>query len=348
MAFQLGDPENPFFVEHQNPETALKLNRRQFTTAIAATTLVPLASTQTHAGGYPERPITFICPWPAGGTADQTMRALCAAAARDLGQAIAVENKAGAAGMIGLKAMAAARPDGYTIGQIPISVTRFSQLGTVQIDPLQDLIYLARTSGQTFGIAVQTSSRFKTLQDLVKEAKANPGKITYAHAGVGGATHVGMEEFAIAAGIQFNHIPFKGGAEALQGVMGGHVDVLVDSSSWAPHVEAGKLRLLATWGEQRTARFKDVPTLRDAGYNVVVDAPNGIGAPKGLDPAITARLRQAFKAAVASNEFRLACEKIDAPLLYLDGPDYEKYVSQVYRKETQLIERLKLKELMKS
>jgi len=301
-----------------------------------------------RAAGYPERPITFICPWPAGGTADQTMRALCAAAARELGQAIAVENKVGAAGMIGLKAMASAKPDGYTIGQIPISVTRFSQLGTVQIDPLQDLTYLARTSGQTFGIAVQSTSRFKTLQDLVKEAKANPGKITYAHAGVGGATHVGMEEFALAAGIQFNHIPFKGGAEALQGVMGGHVDVLVDSSSWAPHVESGKLRLLATWGEQRTSRFKDVPTLRDAGYNVVVDAPNGIGAPKGLDPAITARLRQAFKAAVASNEFKSACDKIDAPLLYLDGPDYERYVAQVYRKETQLIERLKLKELMKS
>ncbi len=323
-------------------------NRRQFNLSLIGTALSTALPSVAHASTFPDRPITFICPWPAGGTADQTMRALCAAASRELGQPIAIENKVGASGMIGLKAMASAKPDGYTIGQIPISVTRFSQLGTVQIDPLKDLTYLARTSGQVFGVAVQASSRFKTLQDLIKEAQANPGKITYAHAGVGGATHVGMEEFAMAAGIQLAHIPFKGGSEALQSVLGGHVELLADSSSWAPHVEAGKLRLLATWGEQRTTRFKDVPTLKDAGYNVVVDAPNGIGAPKGVDTAITARLRQAFRAAVASSDFKQACDKIDAPVLYLDGPDYEKYVSQVYLKETMLIERLKLKELLKS
>lgn len=326
----------------------MRTNRRQFNLSLIGAALSTALPSVAHASTFPDRPITFICPWPAGGTADQTMRALCAAASRELGQPIAIENKVGASGMIGLKAMASAKPDGYTIGQIPISVTRFSQLGTVQIDPLKDLTYLARTSGQVFGVAVQAGSRFKTLQDLMKEAQANPGKITYAHAGVGGATHVGMEEFAMAAGIQLAHIPFKGGSEALQSVLGGHVELLADSSSWAPHVEAGKLRLLATWGEQRTARFKDVPTLKDAGYNVVVDAPNGIGAPKGVDTAITARLRQAFRAAVASSDFKQACDKIDAPVLYLDGPDYEKYVSQVYLKETMLIERLKLKELLKS
>ena len=327
----------------------MRLNRRQFNLGLAGSALVvasrPVAA---QVSAFPEKPLTFICPWPAGGTADQTMRALCVAASKELGQPIAVENKVGASGMIGLKAMASAKPDGYTIGQIPISVTRFSQLGTLAADPRKDFTYIARTSGQTFGIAVPANSPFKTLKDFVAHAKANPGKVSYAHAGVGGATHVGMEEFAMTAGVQLSQIPFKGGSEALQAVLGGHVDVLVDSSSWAPHVEAGKLRLLATWGEQRPARFKDVPTLKDAGYNVVVDAPNGIGAPKGVDPAITARLRQAFRAAVASVEFKQSCDKIDAPVLYLDGPDYEKYVAQVYRKETMLIERLKLKELLKS
>jgi len=320
-------------------------------TMLAATTagLAGMAvKAQAQATVYPDRPITFICPWPAGGTADQTMRALCLAAGRELGQSMVVENKVGAAGMIGLKALASAKPDGYTVGQIPISVTRFSQLGTVAIDPMKDLTYLARTSGQTFGIAVPANARWKTLQDLVAEAKAQPGKISYAHSGVGGATHVGMEEFALAANVQFNHVPFKGGADALQSVLGGHVEVLVDSSSWAPHVESGKLRLLATWGEQRTARFKDVPTLKDAGFNVVVDAPNGVGAPRGMDPAQVARLRQAFKVAAASAEFKQACDKIDAPVLYLDGPDYEKYVGTVYKKETLLIERLKLRELTRS
>jgi tripartite-type tricarboxylate transporter receptor subunit TctC len=299
-----------------------------------------------RAAVFPERPLSFICPWPAGGTADMTMRALCAAAAKHLGQNIVFENKPGAAGMLGLKAMASAKPDGYTIGQIPISVTRFAQLGSVAIDPLKDLTYLARTSGQNFGIAVSVTSPTKTLNELVALAKAKPGIVTYASSGIGGATHVGMEEFALAAGVQFNHVPFKGGAEALQAVLGGHVDALADSSSWAPQVKAGKMRLLATWGEQRTTDFKDAPTLKDAGYNVVVDAPNGVGAPKGLDSSVALKLREAFKVAVASAEFKAACDRIDAPVLYLDGPDYETYVQAVYQKETRLIERLKLRELI--
>jgi tripartite-type tricarboxylate transporter receptor subunit TctC len=323
-------------------------NRRSFVigaSALGSTSL--MGSFAALAQSYPDRPIVFICPWPAGGTADQSMRALCQAASKSLGQPIAVENKAGASGMIGAKAIASAKPDGYTIGQIPISVTRFSQLGTVALDPLKDFTYIARTSGQTFGIAAPADSRYKTLQNAVAYAKANPGKVTYAHAGVGGATHVGMEEFALATGIQFNPIPFKGGAEALQAVLGGHVDLLADSSSWAPHVESGKLRLLATWGENRTPRFKDTPTLQELGYNVVVDAPNGIGAPKGLDPAIAKRLRDAFKLAVFSSEFKQSLDRIDAPALYLDGPEYEQYVASVYKKETALIEKLKLREMTK-
>ena len=324
----------------------MHFSRRQFVRRGLATAAALVAAPRGFAAAWPARPITFICPWPAGGTADMTMRALCTAAARTLGQTVVVDNRAGASGMLGLKAMASAKPDGYTVGQIPISVTRFSQLGSVQIDPLKDLSYLARTSGQTFGIAVRAEAPWKTLKDLVAAAKAAPGKLTYGSAGIGGATHVGMEEFALAAGAQFNHIPYKGGAPALQDLLGGQIDALADSSSWAPHVKAGKLRLLATWGEKRTREFADVPTLRDQGFDVVVDAPNGVGAPKGLEPAVEQRLREAFKAAAASAEFVAACEKIDAPLMVLDGPDYEKYVAATYRKETQLIERLKLRELM--
>ena len=325
-----------------------RIGRRQLVLGALSATALTATSSRLSAQTWPERSITFICPWPAGGTADQSMRALCSVAARVLGQSIAVENKVGASGMIGAMALASAKPDGYTIGQIPISVTRFSQLGTLAADPRKDFTYIARTSGQTFGIAVPANSPFKTLKDFVAYAKANPGKVSYAHAGVGGATHVGMEEFASVAGIQFNHVPYKGGSEALQGVLGGHVDALADSSSWAPHVEAGKLRLLATWGELRTARFKDVPTLRELGYDVVVDAPNGIGAPKGLNPAVAAKLRDAFRQAANSPEFKAVIDKLDAPLLYLDGPDYEKYVHTVYQKETVLIDKLKLRELMKS
>jgi tripartite-type tricarboxylate transporter receptor subunit TctC len=244
--------------------------------------------------------------------------------------------------------MASARPDGYTIGQVPISVTRFSQLGKVQLDPLKDLAYIARVSGQTFGIAVVSDAPWATIQDLVAAAKAKPGSISYGVSGIGGATHVGMEEFALAAGAKFNVIPFKGGAEALNATLGKHVDVLADSSSWAPHVQSGRMRLLATWGSQRTHDFKNVPTLKESGYDVVVDAPNGVAAPAGVPDQVLARLRAAFASAAASEEFKTACARIDAPIMYLDGPKYQEYVTAMLAHEKSLIERLNLKALLAS
>jgi tripartite-type tricarboxylate transporter receptor subunit TctC len=327
-------------------KTPRNMARRQLVLSGLGAAALATAPARALAADYPERPLTFICPWPAGGTADRSMRIICQIAARELGQPIALENRAGASGMIGTKALASARPDGYTIGQIPISVTRFSQIGTVQLDPLKDLTYLARTSGQTFGIAVPARSPLKSLRDAVAQAKAHPGTVTYAHAGIGGATHVGMEQFAQAAGVKFNAIAYKGGSAALQDVLGEQVDMLADSSSWAPHVESGKLRLLATWGEARTPRFKDTPTLKELGFDVVVEAPNGIGAPKGLPAAVEKRLRDAFRTAVNSEEFRKVAESIDAPVMYQDGPEYQKYVQTVYRQETDLIRKLNLKELM--
>jgi tripartite-type tricarboxylate transporter receptor subunit TctC len=330
-----------------NNTHAPRLSRRSLLAAGAALAGASLLPRATRAAAYPERPITFICPWAVGGTADQSMRALCQVAARLIGQSIVVENRAGASGMIGAKALATSKPDGYTIGQIPISVTRFSQLGMLDLDPRVGFSYIARTSGQTFGIVVQEQSRFKSLADMVAYAKSHPGIVTYGHAGVGGATHVGMEQFALAAGIRLNAIAYKGGAPALQDLLGGQIDMLADSSSWAPQVEAGRLRLLATWGEQRTPRFRDAPTLKEQGYDVVVDAPNGVGAPKGLDPAVEKTLRDAFRGAVHSAEFKQIADRLDAPVMYLDGPEYRTYVAQVYDQETQLIERLHLKALLK-
>jgi tripartite-type tricarboxylate transporter receptor subunit TctC len=321
--------------------------RRNFVKGTLASGVALLAPALVLAADeFPSKPITFICPWPVGGTADLSMRTICQVASRVLGQPIAVDNKPGAAGMIGAKAIAVAKPDGYTIGQIPISVTRFSQVGMLQADPLKDFTYIARTNGQTFGIVVLSDSKFKSLKDVVAYAKANPGVVTYAHAGVGGATHVGMEQFAQAAEINLNAIAYKGGAAALNDTLGGQVDILVDSGSWAPYVETGKLRLLATFGDQRTPRFNGTPTLKEQGYRVVVEAPNGIGGPANLPPEVEKKLRDAFRFAINSDEFKVVAARIDSPVMYLDGPDYKKYITQVYQQETQLIEKLKLKELL--
>ncbi len=308
---------------------------------------IPMSPLRAAEAAYPTKPITFIVPWPPGGTSDATMRSLVAIVGPELGQPFVVENRAGASGMIGTRGLASAKPDGYTLGQIPLSVARFSQLGTVKIDPVNDFTFICRTTGQTFGIAVLTSSPFKSIADLVTYAKAHPGDVTYATAGIGGQTHVGMEEFALAAGIKLNHIPHKGGAEAIQAVLGGHVQLLADSSSWAPHVMQGKMRLLATWNEERLPRYPNVPTLKELGYNVVMNAPNGVGAPKGLDPAITKRLREVFKKAVLSDQYRKECEKMDVLVMYQDGDDYRKFMEETVRHEKKVIERLRLRELMK-
>lgn len=325
----------------------LTLSRRRMLAGTAAVALgVAPSSKAARAATYPDKPIVFICPWPAGGTADSTMRALCVAAGRELGQPIVLQNRPGASGMLGLRAMAQSRPDGYTIGQIPITVARFSQLGTTPLDPSKDFTYLARTSGQTIGLAVRSDSRWNTLEDFLKVAKASPGKLTYGMAGTGGANHIAMEELGLVAEAKFTAVPYKGGSEALQGLLGGQIDSIVDSSSWAPYVKAGTMRLLATFGSERTREFRSVPTLMDRGYKVTVDAPNGIGAPAGLDPAIAQQLRTAFKAAVQSKEFQTACAQIDAPVMYLDGPEYQKYMAETMATEKILIERLNLKALL--
>ena len=338
----------PTFGSHTFVRTLHAQRRRLLIGAasIAATSALPLS--KALAQNYPNRPITFICPWPAGGTSDATMRVLAQVASRELGQTVVLENRAGAAGMIGAKALASAKPDGYTIGQLALSVTRFSQLGTVQIDPLKDYTFLGMASAQTFGIVVQPDSPFKSLQEMVSYARANPDKLTYSTSGVAGQTHIGMEEFAMAAGIKLRHVPYKGGAPALQGLLGGQVDMMADSSSWSSLVEAGKLRLLVTWGAERLARFKDVPTLKELGYGVINDAPNGVAAPAGLESSIAQKLARAVEIAVKSSEFKQACDKIDAPVIYLDPLQYRSYVEVNYKKETDLIERLQLKKMLES
>lgn len=322
------------------------LGRRDVLVGAAGALMAGASWRPARATSYPSRPIKFIIPWPPGGTADTTMRVLAQIAGRELGQPIVVENRAGAAGMMGTGALAASPPDGYTIGQIPISITRFSQLGTFQYNPLKDFTFIARAVGQTFGIAVRPESPFMTIGDLVAAAKAKPDGITYATSGVAGQTHIGMEQFIYAAGIKLTHVPYKGGAEALQAVLGGHVEVLADSSSWAPLVQQGRLRLLATWGEARLPRFSDTPTLKELGYNVVMTAPNGIGAPRGLDAEVTQKLRAAFRTAILSDEYKQACDRLDMVVMYQDADDYRKYVAENYEEEKRLIERLKLKELL--
>lgn len=220
---------------------------------------------------------------------------------------------------------------------------RLSQLGLLAFDPLRDLNLLARTSGQTFGIVVKADSPWNNLHELMAAARAKSGRLTYGSAGLAGATHVGMEELLMMANARMQHLPYKGRAPALADLLGGRTDVLADSSSWARDVRQGRLRVLATWGELRIPAFAQAPTLKELGYDMVVDAPNGIGAPAGLSPSVEAVLRGAVRAAIQSAEFRQACERIDAPVMYQEAAAYRRYMLTQYEKEKLLIKKLNLR-----
>ena len=309
--------------------------------AAAAVSVLMLAAGHAAAQGYPSRPITLICPWPAGGSTDTHLRKLAELASRHLGQPVIVENKPGAGGMLGPAGMARnAAPDGYTISQLTINVVRQPHLQKVDWDPFKDFTYIIGVSGYTFGVVVKSDSSFKTLDDLVAYAKANPGKLSYGSTGIGTSPHLLMEDLASKAGIQLLHVPFKGNADSTQALLGGHVMVQSDSTGWGKFVDAGTFRLLVTFGEQRT-RW-NAPTAKELGYDVVSYSPYGIAGPKGMDPKIVKILHDAFKKAMDEPEHQKILQSLDQISWYKSSEDYAKWAAEAWVTERANVERLGL------
>jgi tripartite-type tricarboxylate transporter receptor subunit TctC len=309
--------------------------------AAAAFSVLTLAAGNAAADGYPSRPITLICPWPAGGSTDTHLRKLAELASRHLGQPVIVENKPGAGGMLGPAGMARnAAPDGYTISQLTINVVRQPHLQKVDWDPFKDFTYIIGVSGYTFGVVVKSDSPFKTLDDVVAYAKANPGKLSYGSTGIGTSPHLLMEDLASKAGVEFLHVPFKGNADSTQALLGGHVMVQSDSTGWGKFVDAGTFRLLVTFGEQRT-RW-NAPTAKELGYDVVSYSPYGIAGPKGMDPKIVKILHDAFKKAMDEPEHHKILQSLDQISWYKSSEDYAKWAAEAWVTERANVERLGL------
>ncbi len=306
--------------------------------AVATTALPGLVRAQA----FPSKPIRLICPWPAGGSTDAVMRALAESAGKALGGQMIIDNKPGASGMLGPNELVGAKPDGYTLSQLTIGVLRLPHMQKMQFDPMKDFTYIACLTGYTFGIVVRADSPIKTVKDLVDYAKANPEKFSYGSTGNGTTPHLAVEEFASRAGIKLQHVPFKGSTDGLQALLGGHIMAHSDATGWAPHVEAGTLRLLATYGSKRTKRWSSVPTLTELGYDTVSDSPFGIGAPKGMDPALTLRLHDAFKKTLEDPAVLASFEKYDQSVIYMNTADYTQFARDNYVKEKAVIERLGL------
>ena len=319
----------------------IDLNRRHVLQASLAGA-VSIAMPAMAQSNFPSRPIKLICPWPAGGSTDAVMRAIAESASRILNNPVITENKGGAGGMLGPNELVSAKPDGYTLSQLPMGILRIPHMQKTLFDPLADFTYVACLTGYTFGIVVRSDSPIKSIKDLVDYAKANPGKFTYGSTGNGTTPHLAVEEFAMKAGIKLQHVPFKGNAEGMQAILGGHIMSHSDATGWGPHVEAGTCRLLATYGSKRTKRWPNAPTLNELGYDTVSDSPFGVGAPKGMDPAITRKLHDTFKATLEDPKVLASFEKYDQSVIYMNTEDYTKYARETFPKEKKLIEQLGL------
>ncbi|MCS6890793.1 MAG: tripartite tricarboxylate transporter substrate binding protein [Rhodovarius sp.] len=290
---------------------------------------------------FPTSPIRLFCPWPPGGTTDVQMRALAEAASRRLGQPVVVENRPGAGGVLGAQALLTARPDGYTISQMPISVFRQPLLNSRPLfDPLTDFTYIVHLTGYLFGTVVRHDAPWRSLGELIEHARRHPGRITYGTPGVGTSLHLTMELIAQRAGIEWTHVPFRGFSENIQSLLAGQTDVLADSSAWAPLALEGRVRVLATWGPERAKRFPEVPTLRESGFDIVSASPYGFAGPRGMEPRIVRILQDAFLDALMDPAHLQVLDRFDMVPMPLDAAAYRADVERIMREERELITRL--------
>jgi tripartite-type tricarboxylate transporter receptor subunit TctC len=297
----------------------------------------------TAAGGqtFPSKPVTLICPWPAGGSTDTHLRKFAEIAQKYVGQTLIVDNKPGAGGVLGPVNMAkTARPDGYTLSQLPVGAYRIPHMQKVDWDPIADFTYIIGISGYTFGVVVKADSPFKTFRDLLEYARANPGKMSYGSTGNGTSPHLLMEEVALKTGVEFLHVPFKGNADSTQALMGGHIMAQSDATGWGRHVDAGTFRLLVTFGESRTKW--NAPTARESGIDIVSYSPYGIVAPKGMAPQLVKLLHDAFKKTLDDPEHLKLLQTLDQVYWYKSSEDYARWAADTLKAERATIERVGL------
>ncbi len=274
---------------------------RLMTAWLALTLAVPLAA---PAQEWPSRPIRFIVPYPAGGSTDVGARVIADVLARSLGQQIVVENRSGGSGNIGFEAGARSAPDGYTVLIAPDQVASAPHVFKVSFDPLRDLVPVIQLSRQPVVLAVHPRLGVGSVAELIALAKQRPG-MSYATSGVGSQQHMTAEWFAQIAGIKLEHVPYRGGAQAINDLVAGHVMIgSLGSTPLIPHYKAGTLRLIAQTTATRSPSLPDVPTYAQAGIELVLDQWLGVFVPAGTPPAIVARFNAEMNKALAETAVR--------------------------------------------
>ena len=307
------------------------MDRRSFLVGTTASASALWTGRVAAQDAYPTRSITVINPFPPGGVSDTITRPLDAALEAVLKQPIILENKPGAAGAVGAQFVAAAKPDGYTLLTHLVSISGFAAVdrlfGRQPKFTNDDFIPLARIVADPVVMIINAELPYKTLKDLVEDAKANPNKLVFSSSGLYGASHVPTALFAKAAGdLQMRHLPTTGGGPAVTAVLGGNASFFMSPTSIAlPHIRGGKVRPLAVSSAARSKALAEVPTFREQGYDLEYYFWVGLFAPKGTPDAVVAKLREALNTAAHSKEFLATLDKLGQDLAYLDQPDFARF-----------------------
>jgi len=306
------------------------MDRRSFVvgTAAAAT---GLAAAPTFAQQpYPTHPITFINPFPPGGAADVVGRPFAAVLEPIIRQPCVIETKAGAAGQVGAQFAATARPDGYTLLIHIVSISGFAEVdklfGRTPKFTRADFIPIARFTAGPVVLLTNEQQPYRTLKELVDDAKANPDKLVFSSSGLYGALHLPTALFMKAAGIKLRHLPTNGGGPAITALLGNNSQVLVSSIAAASgQIKAGKLRALGVFAPTRSPALPDVPTMKEQGYDLEFYLWVGLFAPKGTPEPVIATLRPLVKQVAETEQFKTAMKNIGEEVAYLDQPQFAKF-----------------------
>jgi tripartite-type tricarboxylate transporter receptor subunit TctC len=306
------------------------MDRRSFMVGSAAATAALATRTAIAQESYPSRPITIVNPFPPGGAVDTVGRPFAATLEPLLKQPIVVETKAGAAGQVGAQYAASAKPDGYTLLAHLPSLSGFAAVDTLfgrtPKFTRADFIPIARLTEGPLVLVVNDQQPYKSLKELVDDAKRRPNALIFSSSGLYGALHLPTALFMKAVGIQMKHLPTAGGGPALNAILGNNSQVLVSSIAAASaQMKAGKLRALACFSPQRVAAAPDVPTLKELGYDVEFSIWVGLFAPKGTPEPVITKLRAETKNAVVNEQFKKAIANIGDVVAYLDQPEFKAF-----------------------
>jgi tripartite-type tricarboxylate transporter receptor subunit TctC len=298
-----------------------------------------IGSASADEAPYPVRPIELYVGYPAGGSADLTARVLADAASKDLGQPIVIINKPGAGTVVELMALKNAKPDGYTIGTLATAGMINQYMRKVDYDTNTDFTPVIHYGGWIAGVVVRSDAPWKDFSEFLSYATANPGKIRFSTAGAGTQQHLTMVRLGNELGINWTHIPYKGGPAAVTAVMSGEVEATAQTAEWAPYVRDGKLRLLVTFGTNRTEEFPKAPALSE--FGVKFDPPNSLGivGPKGMSPKVVARLHDAFRKAMDDPNFQKALDSMSMLRIYKGPKEYAAFITGLNRSWGDVIRR---------